>query len=59
MWEEEWLDFVRTVGVGLYSRQDAKVMWDELAKPTSGVLRCEERPKHAPLMLRVKGRLLQ
>ena len=53
MWEEGWLDFAHCVG-GSYSRQDAKGMWDEWATPTSGVLRCEDGPKHALLMLRVK-----
>ena len=30
MWEEEWLDFARTVGGGSHGRQDASVLWDML-----------------------------
>ncbi len=39
---------------GRMSRVDAKKQWDEWATQDSGVLRCEDGPRHAPLMLRVR-----
>lgn len=54
MWEEEWIDYARSVAGGGYKREEAKDMWDEWAKPGSGVLRSNDGPTHSPLMLRVR-----
>ena len=54
MWIEEWVEYGTSTAGGTYSHDEAIAQWKEWAKPDSGVLRCEDGPAKAPLMLRVK-----